>query len=403
MLALPSPAVALDRLLLTSIGGILALKIAVLATRHRPLPSSRLALFLFAWPGVFPDAFRRRRPPQPIEASRFFSAWARTAAGIVSIVLLAVYAPRLPEDFLGLAGTAALLLTIHLGLCDLLPWLLCWAGFEVPLLFDRPWAARSLAEFWGRRWNLAFIEMDRRLLLRPLHRIAGGRGARFALFILSGLLHEAGLSFPADGGWGLPLVYFLLQGVLVEIEDRFRIAHRAWTWFWLLAPAPWLFHAPFRRALILPLYSGLHALLAGHTLAWYVSGALYAAAIGHLAVLVASFQAPARLRWKHDLAKLTRFNRRIFWLYGFYIGFSILGFSALTLCLHDAFLAGNGAARGLALFIAVFWTIRVLADFVWYDRRDWPPGNALVAGHALLTTLFCSLAAVYWFAVFLPA
>ena len=60
------------------------------------------------------------------------------------------------------------------------------------------------------------------------------------------------------------------------------------------------------------------------------------------------------------------------------------------------------AARGLAAFIASFWSIRVLADFFWYDPRDWPPGNALVAGHALLTTLFCALATLYCCAAFAP-
>ena len=79
----------------------------------------------------------------------------------------------------------------------------------MPLLFDRPWAFASVTDFWSRPWNLAFVEMDRRLFLRPLHRFFGSRGARFALFALSGLLHELALSFPAGAGWGLRLAYFL--------------------------------------------------------------------------------------------------------------------------------------------------------------------------------------------------
>jgi len=123
------------------------------------------------------------------------------ALGAVSIVLLAVYAQDIPDRWLGLAGVAALLLTIHIGMFDLLPWLLRWAGFAVPLLFDRPWAATSLAEFWSRRWNLAFVDMNRRLFLRPFHRCFGKPGSRFALFAVSGALHELGLSFPAGAGW----------------------------------------------------------------------------------------------------------------------------------------------------------------------------------------------------------
>lgn len=384
------------RLLVASVGGILVLKGAALATRRRP-SGAGLLLFLFAWPGVIPDSFVERRPGQIIEPGRFLAAWARMAFGATSIILLAVYAPYIPDGILGLAGVGAILLTVHLGIGDLLPGLLNWAGFRVPLLFDRPWAAKSLAEFWGRRWNLAFVEMNQRLFLRLLHRYLGKSASRFALFALSGVLHELALSFPAGGGWGLPLGYFFLQGVLVVLEERFRIVNRAWTWFWLIAPAPWLFHEPFRRALIVPFYRGLHVLLAQNTPEWYLSHALYAAAIGHLLILIASFQAPARLGWKDDIPKLTRFNQKIFWVYGLYILLCIVGFAAITWRLHGEFLSGEPAARCIAGFVAVFWTVRVTVDVFWYDHRDWPQGNALVAGHALLTSLFCSLAAIYWF------
>jgi alginate O-acetyltransferase complex protein AlgI len=363
---------------MATLGPVFVLKAVALASRQRPCSVGGLLVFLFGWPGVIPAHFRERHEAQAIEPAGFLAAWARMAIGAASIVLLAVYAPRIPEPALGLAGVAALLLTIHLGIGGLLPWLLRWAGYAVPLLFDRPWAARSLAEFWSRRWNLAFVEMDRRLFLRPLRRRLGRRGSRFALFALSGVLHELALSFPAGAGWGLPLAYFLLQGALVELEERLRIASRVWTWFWLLAPSPWLFHEPFRRALIVPFYHWLHQLIAQNTWPWYLSHAIYAAALGNLVVLIASVQVPARLGWKQDVAKLTPFNRKIFWMYGFYILLSIVSFATLTWRLHDALLAGDPAARAIACFMATFWSVRVLADFLWYDPLDWPPGNALV-------------------------
>jgi alginate O-acetyltransferase complex protein AlgI len=371
-----------------------------MAIRGGPKTAIGLCAFVFAWPGVIPDWFRQRQPAQTIEPVRFLGAWARMALGAASIVLLAVYAPRIPDRRLGLAGVAALLLTVHLGIGDLLPWLLRWAGFAVPLLFDRPWAAMSLTDFWSRRWNLAFVEMNRCLLVKPVYRAFGKRGARFALFAVSGVLHELALSWPAGGGWGLPLGYFLVHGALVAVEERFRIANRAWVWFWLIAPSPWLFHEPFRRALIVPFYYWLHELIAQHTWGWYLSNAIYAAALGQLLMLMASFQVPARLGWKQDIPKLTRFNQKVFWVYGFYILLSIVSFALLTWRLHDEFLAGELAARWIAGFIAVFWTVRVLVDIFWYDHRDWPAGNALVAGHALVSSLFCTLAAVYWFVAF---
>src|SRR5262245_28468602 len=243
--------------------------------------------------------------------------------------------------------------------------------------------------------------MNHRLFLRPFLRL-GKTGARFAVFTLSGILHELALSFPAGAGWGLPTAYFLLHGLLVSMEERFRIRGRVWTLFWVIAPAPWLFHEPFRRTVIVPFLLWLHQVLTQHAWDWYLSGALYGAAIGHLLVLIASVQVPYRLGWKRDIPKLTRFNQKIFWVYGFYILLCIVGFACLTWLLHDSFLAGESAARALAAFIAVFWTVRVLVDLFWYDHRDWPPGNSLVVGHAMVTSFFCTLAVIYWSAALAP-
>jgi Membrane bound O-acyl transferase family len=378
------------------VGGIYFLKMLALWRRRGTMAWSGIIAFLFAWPGVVPTAFAERGASRKVDAGQFLAAWTRMMLGASAIVLLAVYAPQIPEPVLGLAGIEAILLAIHLGFGDLLPWLLRWAGFGVPMLFDRPWAAQSLDDFWSRRWNLVFVEMNRRLFLRPLCSWLGKRKARFAVFVISGLFHELGISFPAGGGWGFPLSYFLLQGALVAVEERFQIRNRAWTWFWLLAPAPWLFHTTFRHTLVVPLFLWLHGLIAQHPAEWYLSLAIYLAALGHLLVLLVSVQAPVRLGWKEDIPKLTRFNQKVFWVYGSYILLCIVSFALLTLWLHDDLLAGVKAARALALFIATFWTIRVAVDFVWYDYRDWPPGNALVMGHALATSLFSGLALIYW-------
>src|SRR5260221_553933 len=58
-----------------------------------------------------------------------------------------------------------------------------------------------------RRWNLAFVEMDRALFLKPLARKLGTRAAVFGVFIISGLFHEVAISFPVNHGWGMPLLY----------------------------------------------------------------------------------------------------------------------------------------------------------------------------------------------------
>lgn len=72
----------------------------------------------------------------------------------------------------------------------------------------QPARACSLAEFWGRRWNTAFHELVHRYTFRPLLRKASARPALLLVFLLSGLVYELVISFPARGGYGLPTGYF---------------------------------------------------------------------------------------------------------------------------------------------------------------------------------------------------
>ena len=123
--------------------------------------------------------------------------------------------------------------------------------------------------------------------------------------------------------------------------------------------------------------------------------ALWFAGIGHFCILGASFQVPARLGWKQDLAKLTSFNRKLMWTYGAFTVLTIVAFGTLTLILHDELLRGDRAALGLASFIGVFWAARVGVDTFYFAHKDWPQGRLFVIGHWLLTSLFVCLAATY--------
>ena len=124
--------------------------------------------------------------------------------------------------------------------------------------------------------------------------------------------------------------------------------------------------------------------------------ALWLAGVGHFCVLGASFQVPNRLGWKHDLVKLAPFNRKLMWTYGAFTVLTIVAFGTLTLVLHDELLRGDRAALGLAVFIGVYWTVRLLVDFFYFTHDDWPAGRAFRVGHLLLTSLFAAMAGTYF-------
>jgi hypothetical protein len=115
----------------------------------------------------------------------------------------------------------------------------------------------------------------------------------------------------------------------------------------------------------------------------------------HFAILCASFQVPYRLRWKEDLQQLMPFNRKLLWVQSGFTVLTIIAFGTLTLVLHRELLRGDRAALGLACFIGLYWTTRILVDFFYFSHSDWPKGTAFVVGHALLTLLFFVLAASY--------
>ncbi len=133
-------------------------------------------------------------------------------------------------------------------------------GWQVQPLFLEPIYARSVSEWWGKRWNLAVHEVLSIVVWQPLKPILGWRWAAAAVFIASGLLHELLLSYPAAGGWGWPLSYFVLQFGITSLERQRSLrawlrgsSYRQiiWTLSWVIIPAPLL----FRPELILGLFA----------------------------------------------------------------------------------------------------------------------------------------------------
>jgi hypothetical protein len=224
-------------------------------------PAGRALAAYLSWPGVNPVPFTRRRPPDAHAAAPAWGARGALvmATGLAAGVAVAGTAPHLDRDTVGWLGIAAILTTVHLGLSDIVS---SWFARRYPVrrLFADPLASRSLREFWSLRWNTAYVEMNR-VVFAPFGRRWFGRHANTALFAISGLLHEAAISVPVMHGFGGPTAYFLLHAAAVHLERRIGLVHwprplaRLWTWCWVLLPLPLLFHAPFRNALVVPLFT----------------------------------------------------------------------------------------------------------------------------------------------------
>jgi hypothetical protein len=159
---------------------------------------------------------------------------------------------------------------LHFGLLNISTAMWRRAGVDVQELFRSPYRSRSLKEFWGKRWNLAFSEMTAVIAFRPLKEKIGSEKAVALSFLLSGLLHEIAISLPVKAGYGLPMLYFLIHAVAMQLESKFLfvqniVRHRVWSHVWvmglLVLPMPLLFHRAFIDGVLRPLAEIIFSLL----------------------------------------------------------------------------------------------------------------------------------------------
>jgi hypothetical protein len=229
--------------------------------------------FAIGWVGM------RAKPFETLGGIAIPQAWSMIRFGISRViagaflVLLAHQALHLSLNAraLYILVSAMLLigfsLILHFGLLGVSAGAWRLQGVSTYVLFKQPAKATSLSIFWGKRWNLAFSEMTSIAIYRPLKYKAGSAIALMAAFIFSGLLHELALSVPVNSGYGLPTLYFIIQGTLVLLERyltinkvsflQHRVWARVWVFFWLVIPMPLLFHQQFIKQIVWPL-AGLH-------------------------------------------------------------------------------------------------------------------------------------------------
>ncbi|KAF7375027.1 MBOAT-2 domain-containing protein [Mycena sanguinolenta] len=177
-------------------------------------------------------------PMRPLAPSAYLAATARSLAIHILILdcllyigqLLApvggVYDMTIADPFLRSVRTTVI--TFLVGLCvhsaiqisgDALGLvgvgLIGQSPSEWPPIFDSPWLATSLTDFWATRWHQIFRQDFVALGAKPLSLVAGRPGGVLGAFLMSGVLHYVGtwgngsrhrcqgdLLFLDDGRWG---------------------------------------------------------------------------------------------------------------------------------------------------------------------------------------------------------
>jgi len=121
------------------------------------------------------------------------------------------------------------------------------------------------------------------------------------------------------------------------------------------------------------------------------------AGLTHFGILCVSFCVPKVLNWRQELAGLSPFLRRLFWVYGIFISLVILSFGLITVFNAAALSEGTALARSFCGFVAVFWSVRLVVQFTAFST---PPLSHWFfrLGYHALTFGFAGLVAVYGWA-----
>lgn len=252
-----SPLVRMLAIIVVLFAGMKAVVAAQWAARGVRLPPLRLLAFVTLWPGMRPQVFAGFRASRSRAGAMVRRGLAHLAAGL-GLTLLArlVFARTGSHTLATILLLPGLSLILHFGVFGLLAGSWRYAGANTSPLFRNPLRSRSLTEFWSERWNLAFSEMTAVAVYGPIAVRLGRSAGLLAAFVASGLAHEAAISLPVRAGHGGPLAYFVLHGLLVLGERRWRppgVWARLWTVGALTLPLPLLFHRPFLQAIAWPL------------------------------------------------------------------------------------------------------------------------------------------------------
>ena len=115
----------------------------------------------------------------------------------------------------------------------------------------------------------------------------------------------------------------------------------------------------------------------------------------HFGILLASAAVPQVLDWRRELAKLDPLSRQLVWVHGAFVVLVIIGFGLLSVALPAELAAGTLLGRGTCLFIALFWSARLVVQFYVFDAKPYLRTAFLKIGYNGLTAVFIYLAMIY--------
>ena len=122
---------------------------------------------------------------------------------------------------------------------------------------------------------------------------------------------------------------------------------------------------------------------------------LQVAGLLHLGLLCAGLLMPKVVGLREHLATLPSFIRQLFWVYYSFIGLCLVSFGLLTFALAGTLAEGSTLARALCLFLASFWTLRLIAATFVFDLGPYLTSFPRRIGYHAINVVFVYLPMIY--------
>jgi hypothetical protein len=129
---------------------------------------------------------------------------------------------------------------------------------------------------------------------------------------------------------------------------------------------------------------------------------LQVAGVTHLGLMSAGLVMSRVVNMRAHLAGLPAFIRQLFWVYYSFIALCLVGFSVITIAFAETLASGSPLARALCVFLAVFWTMRLLVATFVFDMRPYLTSTGRRIGYHALNVVFLYLPVVYGLAASRP-
>ncbi len=130
-----------------------------------------------------------------------------------------------------------------------------------------------------------------------------------------------------------------------------------------------------------------------------LQNAIFIVGIGQIILVVGSLAIPRILNWSEETSKLRPLTRQVFWTYAGYILATNLSFALVSMISPASLIDGSFLATSVTLYIFLYWLMRVVIQFTWFDHSDLPAGFFYKIAEWSLVGLFVALTIVYGLAL----